>query len=440
MRPLKTLAVCSVTAAMLLATACSSGGGGSKGADVNGKPDFSGHLSILTASAAKPSDTYFKELIAEYTKKHPKVKIKLSQETDDDAIKNKEKVLIASQSMPDIYFSYAGTWGGNFADNGLAADLTDVIKPGTTWGDTFGKAHVEAFKYGEKYYGIPFMVDAKFMGYNEKIFKDSGVAVPKTFEQMISSCSVLKSKGYMPIAFGNKEGWAGAHYLGQLLAYDVPRATIDKDLDPATAKFTDPGYVVAMKQFKELVSKCAGGKDVNGVAYTTSQQELATGKAAMYYQELIEFTQTAPKSSKVYKDGFGVMQLPAPKNAKGDPRTLAGAPEGFMINSKSKQAALALDFMKFVTNKKNATKWASAPYDTPSPVKGTVTSKNSSASVVTGTELVNKAPHTLVWLDQANAPAVGDAWVSISEGLVSGSVGPEKAVKMLQKASASEKK
>jgi raffinose/stachyose/melibiose transport system substrate-binding protein len=283
------------------------------------------------------------------------------------------------------------------------------------------------------------MVDAKFMGYNKKIFKDSGVEVPKTFEDLISSCSVLKSKGHIPIAFGNKEGWAGAHYLGQLLAYNVPRDEIDKDLDPAKATFSDPGYIKTMEEFQELVTKCAGGKDANGVAYTTSQQEQSSGKAAMYYQELIEFTQVDAKDSKVFKDGFGVMQLPAPQDAKGDPKTLAGAPEGFMINSKSKQAALALDFMKFVTNKSNATKWASAPYDTPSPVKGTVTEQNSSASVVEGTNLVNQAPHTLVWLDQAYKPAVGDAWVSVSEGLVSGSLTPKKAVEKLKSASDSEK-
>jgi raffinose/stachyose/melibiose transport system substrate-binding protein len=415
--------------------ACAGGGSGAK-ADLSAKPDYSGHLSILTAFAGDPLDPYFVNLVKDYEKLHPKVKIKLSQETDDDAIKDKEKVLIASKSLPDIYFSYAGTWGKNFGENGLAADLSSVIKPGTTWGDTFGKSSLDAFKYGGKYYGVPVMVDAKYMGYNKAAFKKAGVTVPKTFQELLDTCSPLKKAGYVPITFGNKDGWPGLHYLGQLLAYNVPRAVLDKDLDPTTAKFTDPGYVQAMGQFQKLVTTCTGdGSDSNGVNYNTSEQQQSDGKAAIYYQELNEFSSVVTKGSQAEKDGFGIFQLPAPANAKGNPKTLEGAPEGFMINSKSKQAALALDFMKFVTNKKNATTFSADPYGQPSPVLGAVTKDSATESVAEGTKLLNDAKSTIGWLDMENVPNVGDTWVSVSEGLVSGSLTPDSALKKVRQSS-----
>jgi raffinose/stachyose/melibiose transport system substrate-binding protein len=106
-----------------------------------------------------------------------------------------------------------------------------------------------------------------------------------------------------------------------------------------------------------------------------------------------------------------------------------------MINKKSKNAALALDFLKFVMNKKNATTLSSPPYGQPSAVKDVVTDQITSPAVAEGTRLVNDAKSTVVWLDMANVPSVGDAWVSVSEGLVSGSLTPEAALKAVRQAS-----
>ena len=72
--------------------------------------------------------------------------------------------------MPDVFFSWTGSWGGNFIRGKRAVDLTAVIGPDTEWGKTLAPAAVDAFKYGGKLYGIPLYLDAKFMGYNKAIF------------------------------------------------------------------------------------------------------------------------------------------------------------------------------------------------------------------------------------------------------------------------------
>jgi len=425
--PTRATTVIAATGILALAlTACSAGGGS---ADITAKPDFSGSLSILTAGAGDPMAPYFEGIVKDYQAEHPDLKITLAQETDDNAIKDKEKVLIGSQSLPDVYFTYAGNWGENFAVNGLAVDLSKQIAPGTEWGDSFGTAALDAFRYEGKYYGVPFYNDAKFMGYNKRIFSELGLEVPSTFDELISDCSTIKSAGEVPIAFGNKDGWPGLHYLGQLVAYNVPRDTIDADLAPTTAKYDDPGYAKAMEQFQQLVTECTGdGSNSNGVTYTTAQQQQATGKAAMYYQELIEFDSVNTSDSQLNQDGFGIFQLPAAEGAQGDPGTLQGAPEGYMINAKSKNAPVALDFLKFLTNQKNATILSSPPYGQPSAVKGVVTEKVASPAVAEGAKLVDEAESSFAWLDMANVPEVADSWVAVSEGLVSGSLTPKAAL------------
>ncbi|WP_458112915.1 extracellular solute-binding protein [Arthrobacter sp. R1-13] len=407
--------------------------------DLSKEPEYSGTLSILTKFGGDPLEPYFEEVSAEYRKLHPDVSFELIQETDQ-SIKDKTKTLTASQALPDIYFTWAGNWANNFIDGGLAADLTEVIAPGTEWGDTFGESALKAFEKDNKYFAVPLYNNGKFMGYNEKIFSKLSLTPPSTFEELISSCSVLKDAGYEPISFGNKDGWPGLHYLQQLFAYEVPADVLEADFHPQTAKLEDKGYITAMEQFTTLVNECTGsGKDSNGVLYTTAQQALAEGKAGMYYQEILEFDTTASEESQLKKDGLGIFKLPAAKGAKGDTKAIEGSPEGYIINAKSKNAALAADFMKFATSTENAMKLSSPPYGQPSAVKGAVSEQNSSRPVIAGIKQVNDASDAIIWLDSVTVPDVADAWLAGGEALVTGAQTPEQVLASVQSASTAAK-
>ena len=130
------------------------------------------------------------------------MKVELIQETDD-SVKGKTKTLVAANSVPDIFFSWTGTWGGNFIRGDRAVDLTPVMGPDTDWGKTFASAAAKAFVYNGKYYGIPLYLDAKFMGYNKAIFAKVGVEVPKDFEELLTACDAIRAAGYTPISMGN---------------------------------------------------------------------------------------------------------------------------------------------------------------------------------------------------------------------------------------------
>lgn len=424
--------------ATLLVAACGSSGDKNEGssADPNATPDYSGTLTILTKFGGETMSPYFEDLKAEYIKAHPNVKIELIQETDQ-SIKDKSKSLIASKKMPDIYFSWIGNaWGNMYIDNGLAADLTPYIGPDTDWGKTFGKASLDAYSRGGKYYGVPLYQDVKLMGANKAAFDKAGVAIPTTWEELIASCEPLRKAGYEPIAFGNKDGWPGVHWLGQLIAYNVPKDVAVADNDPKTAKFDDPGYLTALQQYSEMVNTCTDtGKDSNGVDYTTSQTALASGRAAMYYQEILEFGHYTADDSKI-KDSFAIFPLPAPKDAKGDAKALAGAPEGYLVNATSKQIPLAVDFLKFITTKENAAKLVPDPFAQPSTVIGAVSADNASPALIEGVDMITKASYLAPWLDTANVPSVADAWLAGGEGLVSGSMTPEQVIESVKKASA----
>lgn len=435
---LSTTSLSSLIAAALLMGSVGAGSAAEPAvADADAKVDYSGTISVLTKFGLQQLSPFFTDAAKQYEKLHPGVKVELIQESDD-SVKGKTKALVASNSLPDVYFTWTGSWGENFVRGKRAVDLTPVIGPNTEWGKTLAPAAVSAFQYGGKLYGIPLYLDAKFMGYNKSLFKKAGVAEPKTFEDLLSACAAFKKSGVTPVSFGNKEGWPGVHYAGQLLAYNVPQATLEKDFVPATAEYTDPGYVASLKQFKQIVDECSDGSGTNGASYASALQQFSNGKSAMYYQEIIEFDQ-ATADGALKREDFGFFKLPVPKDAKGDVKAIEGAPEGYMINTASKNIPLAIDFMRFVTSAENGKVLSAPPYGQPSATVGGYSADSMNPAVVDGLKVIADSSYLMPWLDTANPPRVAAAWLSGLQALVGGSMTPDEVMERVKEAAASSK-
>ncbi|CCH78621.1 conserved exported hypothetical protein [Nostocoides japonicum T1-X7] len=391
-----------------------------------------GTISIITKFADPRYAPYFVNVAKAYEKANPGVKVDL-QQVGDQPYKDKIRVLASSKQLPDIYFSWAGDFTNKFVRAGLAADLTSVIGPDTEWGKTMSPAALKTFQYDGKYYGVPIDLDAKFMAYNTAAFAKAGLSgAPASFEDLLSDCAKLKNADYTPIAFGNQYGWPAIHYITQLNAYNVAPDTLSKDYTPATGEFTDPGYVKALTQFQQLAHTCTT-KGANGLSHESAQATFINGKSAMHYLESVEFSVLtkqggAPASTA---NSWSFFQLPAPSGAAGDAKALTGAPDGFLVNPQSKNAALAVDFLKFMTNQQNAQQlvkqigWLS-------PVQGSATESNTFPQLRQALDKINGASQFAVWLDTVTNADVANAYLSGAEGLVDGSQTPEQVMKAVQ--------
>ncbi len=406
-------------------------------ADPNATVDHTGTVSVLTKFGLQRLSPFFVDVAKAYEKLHPGVKVELIQESDD-SVKGKTKALVASNSLPDVYFTWTGSWGENFVRGNRAVDLTPVIGPDSEWGKTLAGAAVSAFQYNGKLYGIPLYLDAKFMGYNKDLFAKAGVSEPKTFEELLTACAALRKSGVTPISFGNKEGWPGVHYAGQLLSYNVSQATLEKDFVPATAEYSDPGYVASLQQFKQLIDECSDGAGTNGTSYSSAMQQFSNGQSAMYYQEIIEFDQ-AVADGTLKQEAFGFFKLPPAADAKGDLKSIEGAPEGYMINSASKNIPLAIDFMRFVTSAENGKILSAPPYGQPSATVGGYSADSMNPAVVEGLKVIADSSYLMPWLDTANPPRVASAWLSGLQALVGGTMTAEEVMERVKAAATSSK-
>jgi raffinose/stachyose/melibiose transport system substrate-binding protein len=434
--------VAAAAAAVLVLAGCGGdqSGGSAPAPKLAVSGEKSGTLTIVTKFADPKYAPYFVSVAKAYEAANPKVKVDL-QQVGDQPFKDKIRVLSAANQLPDIYFSWAGDFANKFVRAGLAADLTSVLGPDTEWGKTFTPASLKAFQYDGKTYGVPINLDGKYLAYNQAAFTKAGIsAPPATFEELLTACGKLKAAGYTPIALGNQFGWPAIHYITQLNAYDVAADQLAKDYDPANGAFTDPGYITALQQFKTLSDTCSN-PSANGLSHEAAQANLLSGKAAMQYIESLEFQVLTEKggASKEIADNWSFMRLPASASAAGDTKALTGAPDGFMVNAKSKQAALAVDFLKFFSSQQNASKMVKE-LGWLSPVAGSVSAENAFPQLVDTLEDMGQASQFAIWLDTVTHAEVASAYLSGVEGMLNGDRTPEQVMKGVQDAAAKAKK
>ena len=373
---------------------------------------------------------YFQSVADAYMALNPKVKIEIQAESDQ-GVKDKLRVLAASNSLPDIYFSWAGDFTKKFVRGDLAKDLTGDVTG--AWKDSFTPAALDAYTYDGKLYGVPITLDAKYLVFNKKLFADAGVTVPTTMEELLSACDTFKSKGFeAPITFGNVNGWPAIHFLTQLNPYYVPAATLATDYDPATGAFTDPGYQKALEAFAEINKHCLT-QGANGITHEAAQALFLTGKSPRHYIEAVEFFALTEKGGAPadLANNWDFVKLPPPASPAGDTDYLEGAPDGFLVNPGSAHLDVATDFLKYLTNLDNAKKMV-ADLGWLSPVQGSATADNTFPQNVTVIEDIAKAKGMAIWLDTVTHIDVANAYLNGLQAMLDGTKTPADVLKDIQ--------
>jgi raffinose/stachyose/melibiose transport system substrate-binding protein len=374
---------------------------------------------------------FYNFVIQEYEKTHPNVKI-VMESVADEPYKDKIRVLMASGEVPDIYFSWAGEFSWKFARGGQALDLTDAVM-NSDWKDKIILSAVEPYKWQGKIYGVPMRINAKFMVYNKAMFEQYGLQPPTTWDEFLAVCETLKQNGVTPIAFGDEFPWAASHYIGDFNAKLVDPSVRQADYlltAPAEQLFTDPGYVEALSRFQLLMDKGYFNEGPNGISHSGARSSFIAGKAGMMYIELEEFVTVADGMGA---DAFGFFQFPSGTGGKGDQKLLTGAPDGFMVYSKTKHPQEAIDFLKFLTSPEMGKEYVKR-LGIPSAAVGAVSTETALPIVVAGVESINTASGMALWLDTDINIKIVEVYLPRMQAVLNGTKTPQQVMSEVQEA------
>lgn len=381
-------------------------------------------LKLLHRWPNEPNKSFIDKVVKDFESTHKNIKVDV-QSIANDSYKQKIKVILGSNSAPDIFFTWNGDFLNQFVRSNKVYDLTSALKG--SWGDSLIKSQIDAYSYKGKDYGVAYAMDGKVFFYNKKIFSSAGIAqAPSTFDELIDDCKKIQAKGITPISFGDQATWANSHYIGTLNVRTVDPSVRAKDYEPTTGSFTDPQYITALQKLQELMKYAT--PNANGVSHEQARQDFINGKAGMMFLE----TEEVAEMQKAPKDfDWDMFQFPSVTGGAGNQTTMTGAPEGFAIAKSTKHAKEAIEFLKYLTSKEVAAEELKETGYV-SGLKGIENVDVGNPKLTQSIKMLEQASNMANWMDADLESRVGSTYLSEVQKLIGNEATPEQVMKAVQ--------
>lgn len=284
---------------------------------------------------------YFKTRTAEFEKMHPDIQFTWNWVVKPNAWDDALKAIAAGEAVPDLLGIERGAFG-NFIKGGIIekyfVDLSDLIKDPTQ----YSTARMAIYSYNGKLYGLESSLSASVFYYQPKIYKDNGVDVPKTWEDMVAAGDKLGAKNIAQDFATDDGSWF------HMLLHQRGGLVFDKDSKFVLGDSTNRPLAVEVATLIQngvkngTFMKVLGNDVWSGATIPTAYR---TGKLAGTVMP--DWWSSCCLQPGV-KDMAGQWALAVPPTWKGGGhKTLTWGGTGWAVSSQSPNAALAKEFLGF---------------------------------------------------------------------------------------------
>ena len=157
-----------------------------------------------------PTTDQSEEMIAEFEKQNPDIKIDYTRTEQDDYFE-KLQVAMASGTGPDLFGLTTGTMTEQYAP--FAEDMSGLgDEYWSDWKDTISETAVEQCTTEDG--TVAGMTD---LLYNKTLMDECGIEkVPTTYEELKDAAAKAKEKGYVCVAAGAADDWVNSDWFVQI--------------------------------------------------------------------------------------------------------------------------------------------------------------------------------------------------------------------------------
>lgn len=290
---------------------------------------------------------------------HPEVEVEIEAMSNDD-YKTKLALEMASGNEPDVFFNWGGGGQtGQYIDQGKVAELDAFANKNGWEGRFIGSAEALCRRNG-KLYCAPLDLSVVVLWCNEALFKQHGVALPKTWEEFLAAGQAFKAAGMTPLSLGNYDAWPGAFYF----CYLANRLGGTALFREAAAKsnghdFADEAFVRAGDMLPELVKAGMFNADFAERREDEARKLFVRGRSAMYLggSWLVGQLVKDPDNAEFLKNLVPIT-FPVLKDGKGEPTAMLGGVNcGFSVASRCQHPELAMELIGYLTDAATAEAW-----------------------------------------------------------------------------------
>jgi multiple sugar transport system substrate-binding protein len=320
----------------LTLSACGGGGGGGTaggGGDAEAGLDGRGPITYVQG---KDNSNVVRPLVAKWNAAHPNEKVTFKEQTDQ-ADQQHDDIVQHFQAKDPGYdvVDVDVVWTAEFAAKGWLQPLKDKMAFDTS---AMLKPTVDSGTYKGTLYAAPQTSDGALLYYR----KDLVPTPPKTWEEMMSMCSIAK-KNNIGCYAGQFSKYEGLTVNASEAINSAGGSVLDKDGKPSL------NTAEAKAGLENLAKAYADGNiPKEGITFQEelSRQAFQSGKLLFLRNWPYVYNLATTEGSSAVKDKLGIAPIPG---ASGPGASSLGG-HNLAISVYSKNKATALDFLKFMTS------------------------------------------------------------------------------------------
>lgn len=352
---MKKFTVCLLIGAMAasMLTGCGSNGGISDSSD--SKADSSSETMTIMMNGSD-SDAFmegYRKIVDGFNESNEYgVKVEIQNITNAD-YKTKLTTMMASDSEPDIIFTWPLGYLENFVNGDKVVSIQKYLDEDEDWKNSFNGGILDPLTYDGEVYAIPTQQSTAIMYYNKAIFDKYGLEVPTTYDEYVQVCDTLKENGVTPVALASTadDAWLVSQYIQQL-SDGIKGEDLFNSLKDGTGKWNDEGMVEAGKLFQEEVNKGYFEDGFTGVSREEAQLQFANGQTAMYFNGCWEISNLDKKENAAEAENISCFLMPA-VNEEYAGVEVGSVDTSYAITKNCKNVDAAVALLKYMTNEES---------------------------------------------------------------------------------------
>lgn len=273
-----------------------------------------------------------------------------SQNVSNADYKTKLTTMMASDSEPDIIFTWELGYLGNFVKGDKIVNLQEYLDEDEEWKNRFNAGTLEQLTYDGDVYGIPTQQCMAVMYYNKAIFDEYQLDVPTTYEEYVNVCDTLKTNGVTPVALASTadDAWLVSQYIQQL-SDGIAGDGLYNSLKEGTGKWNDEAMIEAGKLFQEEVDKGYFEEGFTGVSREEAQLMFANGQTAMYFNGSWEVSNLDKTENAAEAENISCFAMPS-LHPEYTQNSVGSVDSSYAITKNCKNVEAAVALLKYWTS------------------------------------------------------------------------------------------
>ena len=268
------------------------------------------------------------------------------REAHKDTIRN-----ALQNDAPDVITWYPGNRMGPFVDAGLFTDISDLWASDSNLSENFNAIKPTMSRDG-KQWGVPHSYYQWGVDYRSDIYAKLELSEPKTWEELLGNCDVLKEAGVTPFTIGTQYLWTAAGVF-DYLNLRTNGYEVHNDLTAGKIKYTDERIRDTFAKWEEMLDRCTFVSTHATMDWQAAIAPFANGDAAMYVMG--NFSVGQYKDAGLTDDQIDFFQFP--EITPGLARAEEAPADAFFIPANAKNVENAKKFLSFIATAEIQGEW-----------------------------------------------------------------------------------